>query len=184
MNLSKTNHKLLLPLAIILSSVIVGGFYYSGQVSKQQGLERQHQFEVNQARITEELRLEREEELRLERERQQKEEAQNMIDMIDDAESELEQCERGATNDYLNQWMETCKELGRISDDCIEIIEMPYSEYITKIDSVPFEEWVRIVYGCSCDNLPKQAVKVLDEWLDEEKEDCRRRYNTIVNNLN
>ena len=41
-------NKLILPITILLASIILGGFYYASQLSKQQSIEKQQQIEIEQ----------------------------------------------------------------------------------------------------------------------------------------
>lgn len=43
---SVDKNKLVLPIAILIASVIVGGFYYASQASKQQSIEKQQQIDL------------------------------------------------------------------------------------------------------------------------------------------
>ena len=43
--------KLVLPFAILLASIIFGGFYYAAQVNKQQSIERQQKIKMEQERL-------------------------------------------------------------------------------------------------------------------------------------
>lgn len=55
--------KLVLPITILLASIILGGFYYTIQVNKQESIERQQQIEIEnekQKQLKEQLKTERE----------------------------------------------------------------------------------------------------------------------------
>lgn len=41
-------NKLTLPATILIASIIIGGFYYASQVSKQKSIERQQQIEIQE----------------------------------------------------------------------------------------------------------------------------------------
>ncbi len=44
------NNKLVLPISIMLGCVILGGFYYATQINKQQSIEKQQKFEIEEKR--------------------------------------------------------------------------------------------------------------------------------------
>ena len=43
-----TLNKLILPVAILLSCLILGGFYYASEVNKQKSIEKQQQLKIEQ----------------------------------------------------------------------------------------------------------------------------------------
>ena len=49
-------HKLILPISILLGCIILGGFYYTSQVNKQQSIERQQQIKLLEDRRVEEAK--------------------------------------------------------------------------------------------------------------------------------
>ena len=51
-------NKLVLPVTILLASIILGGFYYSGEINKQQSIERQQEIKLQEDRGVEEAKAE------------------------------------------------------------------------------------------------------------------------------
>lgn len=51
MNNVNLNEKLILPISIILVSIVLGGFYYASQITKQNSIERQKQMEIDQEKM-------------------------------------------------------------------------------------------------------------------------------------
>lgn len=57
--LTKLNkEKLILPVIILSACIILGGFYYASQVSKQKSIERQQQVKIEEERRAEEAKIE------------------------------------------------------------------------------------------------------------------------------
>jgi len=54
--------KLIFPVVILLASLVLGGFYYASQVSKQKSIERQQTLKLEEERKTEEAKLAKEQE--------------------------------------------------------------------------------------------------------------------------
>ena len=54
-------NKLVLSIAILLTSIVLGGFYYASQVNKQQSIERQQEIKLQENRILEEAKAEQDE---------------------------------------------------------------------------------------------------------------------------
>ena len=55
--MDKTN-KLLLPVAILIASIILGGFFYASQVNKQRSIEKQLEIKLQEDRRIEEVKAE------------------------------------------------------------------------------------------------------------------------------
>lgn len=49
-------NKLVLPVSILLGCIVLGGFYYASQVSKQKSIENQQQIKIDQDRKAETIR--------------------------------------------------------------------------------------------------------------------------------
>lgn len=79
-----TIDKLMVLVAILIASIVLGGFYYASQVSKQSSIERQQQVKIEEERKVKEGQT-------------QKEEAQKAL-----MYSLLEGCLAGAKSDYLS----------------------------------------------------------------------------------
>lgn len=92
--------KLILPISIILGCIILGGFFYASQVSKQNSIERQQ--------FNERLREKQEQESKLEIERMKEEES-----LIREAEkqSNIDSCLDLALKDYSFNWDGSCESL-------------------------------------------------------------------------
>lgn len=46
-------NKLILPISILLASIVIGGFYYASQVSKQKSIERQQEIKIEEEKSKE-----------------------------------------------------------------------------------------------------------------------------------
>ena len=175
-------NKLSLPATIIITSLILGGFFYASQVNKQRSIERQQQIKIEQ---------EKQDQLAKEVKEQQ---------VKEEAEQALNTCLANAVEIYSDQWHRECKALGKLTDKCIDIKELSFDEYLKKYN-LTTEEYARernltpsnpddsielsLLAGsdytnkasdeCSCRLLISKADK-LNERLERNKAECFKRY--------
>ena len=122
------NIKFNLPIAILLSSLILGGFFYATQVNKQGSIEKQQQIE-SQAKIEiEKIKTEQ-----IQKEISEKEKSDALINKcITDAYSELKTLQ--ANYDWVNR------------DNCLNNSKLCDPDYWNKAKDEAFttykEEWV------------------------------------------
>lgn len=95
-NLKKVNN-LSLPVVILISSIILGGFFYASQVSKQQFIEKQQQIKITQ---------DKQEQLAKELKEQEAK---------DEAERALNACLATADELYTYFWEKECKGQGKLT---------------------------------------------------------------------
>lgn len=98
--------KLILPITILVSIIILGGFLYAIQVNKQQSIEKQQNIELEEKRRIEEAKIEQEKikkDALAEQERETKEARENCL---------IEAHER-----FVNEGQSACFELGYSQED-------------------------------------------------------------------
>jgi len=163
--------KLSLSVTILLATIILGGFYYATQISKQRSIEKQQRVEIEQ---NQQERLEKQ---------QTKE----------DSEQALNTCIANAEENYSKRWDKECKRLGKLTSKCIDINELSYMEYLKKYELTE-EEYEKqreitddsIMAGfldyftrrnneCSC-RLPTYTADDFEDYKDKLKADCFKRY--------
>lgn len=180
-SLSKLN-KLSLPAVILISSIVIGGFIYASQVSKQRSIERQQQIKIEQERqdqLTAELKEQR---------------------VKEEAEQALNTCITNAESNYSDRWHKECKAQGKLTNRCIDINELSFDEYLEKY-GLTIEGYVkernlkptdpdstisvrltasldyikRASEECSCRLLVGTADR-FNESLEKDKTECIKRY--------
>lgn len=174
-------NKLTLPATILITSIILGGFFYASQVNKQRSIERQQEVKLKEDRLGR-IRDNAKEKAKVEQEQQAKEEAgQALSSCIDNAEEK-----------YQRYWDSECKRLGKVSSSCIAILDMTFAEYL-KNKGLTKEEYKKqrgitddsvfaglLDYGkrkneCSC-ALPTYLSDNATEILEGGKDECFKRY--------
>ena len=178
-NFIQKNNKLLLPVVILITSIILGGFYYSVEVNKQKSIERQQQIKIEQEQnILEQKRQEvKDKEIKEELIQQEKKEA-------------LNDCIENAEKNYHNSWYKECKRLNKLSIKCIDINELGYFEYLKKYKLTEkeyekqrnttegfgvFDYYDRQSEECSC-RLPTYTADDFGDYKDKQKDECFKRY--------
>ena len=148
-------NKLSLPAVILIASIILGGFFYASQVSKQHSIERQQQIKINQEK-QERLETAIKEELAKE-----------------EAEQALNTCLANVSENYSVNWRDTCKARGELSNKCIALNEMTYDEY--KRQNPRKFDFFEELDKCSC-GLPLDIADRKNKSLQNEKDNCLKRY--------
>jgi hypothetical protein len=173
-------NKLSLPATILIASLILGGFYFASENSKQKSIERQQQIKIEQE-IQEQLAKEL-------KEQETKEEA----------ELALNTCISTAESNYSEMWHRECKALGKLTSKCIDIVELDFNDYLDKYGLNPttynqerglvntgkladdfftasIDYFSRRGEECSCRLLVSTADR-FNESLEKNKVECFRRY--------
>ncbi len=179
--LNKLNN-LSLPAVILISSIVLGGFYFTSQVIKQNSIEKQQQIKIEQAKqeqLTKEVKEQKAKE---------------------DAEQALNSCIANAEENYSDRWYKECKAQGKLTSKCIDVKELSYDEYLKKY-GLTSEEYVKqrsltpkdpndpksvrisatVDYffkrpdECSCRLLVSTADR-FNEGLEKDKAECFKRY--------
>ncbi len=115
--MKETFKQINIPIAIIITAIILGGFYFATEYSKQKSIERERQFISEQ-----------EEQERLLEEEMREQAKQSLNDCIDNAEKK-----------YLDLWNRECKSLGLLTSRCIDIQELTLDDYFNKYNLNPIE---------------------------------------------
>lgn len=166
--------KLSLPVTILLASIILGGFFYASQVSKQKSIEKQQQIEIEQKK-QEQLTKES-------REQQAKEGVQQALNT----------CIADAEERYSNNWDRECKSRGELTSACVELKDLSFSEYLKKYnltaesynqqrditDQNPYLavlDYAKRRDECSC-RLPTVIADGIGDDRDRLKDECFKRY--------
>ena len=166
-------NKLSLPATILIASIVLGGFYYASQVNKQKSIEKQQQIDIEQKK---------QEQFDKELSEQQAKEQEEL---------NLNTCISNAENNYLGNWHRECKSRGLLTNKCIDIQELTFTEYLKKYAitedeyksqrnitdtntfSAMFEYLSRRDDECSC-ALPLTISDRLDSTLKDNKDACYR----------
>jgi len=177
MILDKLN-KLSLPATILIASIVLGGFYYATQISKQRSIEKQQQVGIEQ--------------------NQQEQLVKQQVK--DESEQALNTCIANAERNYNDKWHEECKVQGELTNKCIDVKELSYDEYLKKY-GLTGEDYVKernltptdpndpasvrisasLDYilkrpdECSCRLLISTADR-FNEGLEKDKAECFKRY--------
>ena len=152
-------NKLLLPIVILLGCIILGGFYYATQISKQGSIEKQQEIKIEQ---------EKQDQLSKEQKEQQAKE---------DAKKALESCLSLADTNYSHQWYEECKSQGKLTSECISLHEMTPEEYANQNpdDKIPSFGFIMAKSDCLC-LLPSDNADRITETRQGDKDGCYKRY--------
>lgn len=92
-------NKLILPISILLGSMILGGFYYASQISKQRSIEKQQQIELQNRAEADNIK--REQEQLAEEEKQEQEKKEYIVKRKKDC-YDLENSERKKWNNVVD----------------------------------------------------------------------------------
>lgn len=172
--------KLIYPITAIICCVVLGASFMFVQINKQNSIERQQQLQIEREEKAEQAQIEREEkakeakkieeQLKLEAEETKKKEARQALD----------NCLANEHNIYSEAWSDKCEELGKLSNECINLRKMTVDEYIdtnlkddkTKIDLI-FEYYDK-KKECSC-SLFEYQYKVIEERYEKGKDECFKK---------
>ena len=161
-------NKLILPITIVSACIILGGFYFASQISKQRSIEKQQQIEIEQEeqdRTAEKLQ----EIVQQQYEEQTKEESERALNV----------CMANASTAYTDNWYRACKSRGSLTGGCISLNEMTLDEYKEqnpdKIGLDAFMDFYKERDECSC-SLPLDNADRLNESLQDDKDECFKRY--------
>ena len=179
--------KLILPITILLASIVLGGFIYTSQLSKQQSIEKQQRIEIEQEKTMLQLKAEQEKQDQLTEELKER-------DIKDQAEQALNTCIVNAETNYYSQWYKECEAQDRLTSRCISLKGMTFSEYSGKnppsadllqkgLNSPELKEFLRQqaidLYReqseCSC-RLPQDYGVIIKKHLQDENDDCFKKY--------
>ena len=161
-------NKLLLPVVILIASIVLGGFYYASQVTKQKSIERQQQIEIEQ---------EKEKQLNVGlKEKEIKEEKEQLLDT----------CIAEAERRYSDQWYAECKGQGKLTTRCISLHDMTFDEYAEQNNIPSYDEdkekrvnaitdYIYEKEECSCRLSSYNADKIGD-YRDKLKDECFKKY--------
>lgn len=159
----KKFNTLSLPIVILIASIVLGGFYYAGEVSKQKSIDRQQQFileQGKQALLDIELK-----------EQKIKSEAKQALNI----------CIADAEQRYSDQWYRECKSRGELTSRCISLHETTFDEY-AKQNNIPKDKRLDALLafnkekdGCSC-SLPTATANDIGDYRDGLKNECFLKY--------
>lgn len=165
-------NKLLLSATIIIASLILGGFFYASQVSKQRSIERQQEIKLQEERARAEQ--EKLDQLAAElKEQEAKEQAGRALDT----------CIAIAEESHSNWWYRNCVSQGKLTSRCALITNLTFYEYAQR-NNIPTttEEYQTEALNfekekdeCSC-SLPFANADRINESLDKAKAECLKRY--------
>lgn len=166
----KRNQLFVFPFSILFGCLILGGFYYASQVNKQKSIEKQQQIEIEQKK---------EDELNQEIKEQSR-------------KKDLDDCMYSAQKSYSYAWYEECKQLGLLTNNCIDIKELSFDDYLIKynISMEEYKEQREIVsdnqfaaradymtrVDCSLCRLPFETASHINDVLDKAKNECFKKY--------
>ena len=154
------NIKLTLPVTILLSCIILGGFFYVSQISKQRSIEKQQQRDID-----------------AKKELQEEENKSKEL-----AQTKLDNCLSDAKERYSNLWNEECEALGKLSNECKNLLKMKASEYIEnnkKVEGLEeftrlYDEFIEKKKDCSC-RLPSYSADSINGYLKDFEEECYKK---------
>lgn len=152
-------NKLSLPVTILIASIVVGGFYYAGEVNKQNSIEKQQAIQLQE----------------------EKAKADQVKQAQEQAKQGLTTCLATAETTYSDNWYSECKSEGKLTDRCISLHDMTYDEYakqnnISKSDLLKgIDAFYKEKADCSCRLLLDNADRI-NKTLEDNKADCFRQY--------
>jgi len=90
-------------------------------------------------------------------------------------------CLGQAESTYSSNWNNECKSQGKLTSECIKLIDMSLDDYIEennipdskRIDAV--DEFFDKKSDCSC-RLPLDNADRIEEWKKADKEECHIKY--------
>ena len=175
-------NKISLPATLIIASLILGGFYFASQVNKQSSIEKQQQVKI---------KTEKQEQFNKEtKEQEAKWEAKQALDT----------CISNAKESYHNQWNKECKAQGKLTNICIDVVELSYDKFLKKYE-ITSEDYVKLRHldpknpddpisvhleasldyifkrpdECSCRLITSKADR-FNETLEKNKAECFKKY--------
>ena len=154
---------LILSFAIIIGSLILGGFFYAIQINKQQSIEKE-------AQLKREFEKEARDEMEI-----------KLLQQKEQTTAEFESCLSIADENYQDQWFRECKSRGELSARCVLIREMSIEEYIKENNTADgdnfkaLEDLLKERDDCSC-RLPLDNADRINASRDKEKDLCFKRY--------
>ena len=179
--------KLVLPVSVLLGCIILGSFLYASQLSKQKSIERQQQIEIEQDKTMLQLKAEQEKQDQLAKELKEQ-------DVKEQAEQALNICIANAETNYFSQWYKECEAQNRLTNRCISLKGMSFSEYSDK-NPPPVDLLQKGLYSpelkefiiqqeialykeqaeCSC-RLPQDNADIINKQLQNDKDECFKKY--------
>lgn len=160
--MERTN-KLLLSIVTLITAVILGGFYYASQVSKQNSIEKQQQIEIEQ---------------------KQKEQSDKEVKALRDkvlASQALDICISNAEQEYSDQWFSECESLGKLTEKCTSLYKSTefewYKEKKSKgvTENLSTADYYKELNECTC-RLPLEIADRITKKQENDKNECFRRY--------
>jgi len=144
--------------AIIIASIILGFFYFIGQVSKQTTIESQEQQKL------------------IEMGQKKQEQAKRKL--------ELESCLLAAGSSYYSGWLKECKSRSLLKGECLKMADTTFDRYAQQ-NSLPvdtLENKKESIYSfyekkekCAC-RLPVDTAERMDKGLVDAKDECYKKY--------
>jgi len=161
MDIKKINEEITLPVAIVISAVVLAIGFYAVQYNKQQSIEKQQQIKIEQ---------DKQDQLAKEIKEQQ---------VKKETEQALNTCIVNAESSYSDQWYGECKSQGKLTSRCISLKEMTLDEYEkqnpdkTKLDAII--DFYKERDECSC-RLPLDNADRINKTLQDNKDECFKKY--------
>lgn len=149
-------NKLSLPTTILIASILLGGFYYASQLSKQKSIEKQQQIEID-----------------LKKEQETKEE-QNKLNL----QTCLDESEYQVTSSHL--WL--CSSIGRTEKSCGDVFAQSKNVFDSLINyrgifgfEKTIDDFDRFSEECNC-GLEKYRRDEFDTQKKDRDNICFRTY--------
>ncbi len=166
-------NKLSLPVVILIASLVIGGFYYAGEVNKQKSIERQQEIKLQEERTKQD---------------QVKQEQVQAKQEQDKTKQALDACITSAETNNFNYWYRECKSENRLTDRCISLHDMTFEEY-AKQNNIPnlqvqgkslnlkaIGDFNKEKFECGNCSLPFGNGDRIIKSLQDDKDRCLKEY--------
>ncbi len=172
-SITRELNKLSLPSTILIASIVLGSVFFATQIIKQRSIERQQQ-----------VKIEQEKQVQLDKELKAQEDEEKAEQEKKKSKLELDDCISDAEQGYSDNWHRECKVRGKLSERCISLYKMTFSDYLEDtgtdkedIDAglKAYDDFSNEKSDCSC-MLPTTIANGLGENKDNLKDNCFKKY--------
>ena len=160
-------NKLSLPAAILIASLIIGGFYYASELNKQKYIEKQQEIKIQK------------EETKTDQAKQEQDKTKQALDT----------CLATTESNSRDYWYSECKSESRLTDRCISLHNMTFEKYAKQNNILNLQnpqgkslnlkaigDFNKEKYECGNCSLPFDNGDRIAKSRQDNKAECFKKY--------